>query len=164
MKTKKLTPARTKKKQADHSGLVLEPSFLLFCQDVLEGRDGSFSIVRLIDRVRSPNLPARFSMFKIVGEFSSNQCAPTSFLFQLRIVPPNQEDVMIVGPFEVHTKSDLCANRIVLNCQNFGLSSEGVYRFELEALDRKSKPLSRITRDLEVRVDQRIEVSDPTIV
>lgn len=141
----------------------LAPGFLIFCHDAIEAKDGSLSLVRLIDRVTSNGLPAKLSNLTIVGEFLSGRGSSREYNFELRIISPQQK-ILEVGPFEVTTNPDLQANRLVLKCQNFCFASAGVYRFELDALDSKTGQKFSISRNLEIRDTGVLEVADATIV
>ena len=141
----------------------LIPGFLIFCHDAIEAKDGSLSLVRLIDRVTSNGLPAKLNNLTIVGEFLSSGENSRDFDFELRIISP-QKKALEVGPFKVSTNPDLQANRLVLKCQNFCFASAGVYKFELDALDGKTKQKYSISRNLEVRTTGKLEVADATVI
>jgi len=141
----------------------LIPGFLIFCHDAIEAKDGSLSLIRLIDRVTSNGLPAKLNNLTIVGEFLSSGVQSRDYMFELRIISP-QRKVMEVGPFEVTTNPDLQANRLVLKCQNFCFANSGVYRFELDAFDSKTKQKYSISKTLEVRSTGMLEIAEATVV
>lgn len=141
----------------------LYPSYLILCQDAIDAKDGTMSLIRLIDRVTANGLPAKFANFTIVGEFMSACSEPCPFRVVLKIIAPDQKNSEI-GPFDVVSMPDTPVNRLVLNCQNFALSQEGIYRFELEAKTLDGNLIGFIGRFLEVRTTGILEVTDQTII
>lgn len=125
---------KTSNKLSDY----LIPGFMNFSHDVIQGRDGSVSLIRLIDSVTARALPVRFLSFALVTEFKRNIELPYehSIRFEVRLRNQRGEVFKLADvDAELDGNTDRSSHRFIMQIANtFELSRIGAYCFQLIAI------------------------------
>ncbi len=137
-----------------------KPSFILLCGDVINGKDESLSLIKVMDQVAAFVLPFVLTRCCLLVEFIINdeftlaeyeEAAPN---YKIQLTNPNNETVDIGNfpPLAIDKSKPLVTNRLLLNLASIALKHEGVYTFKVLGRTKNSDYIEVMSRKFPVRL------------
>ncbi|MBZ0187696.1 MAG: hypothetical protein K8F91_15730 [Candidatus Obscuribacterales bacterium] len=125
----------------------ITPNFCLLCRDAIVGSDGSLSLIRLIDEIRTKVLPVKINQMMLVAEFTRNrETELESFenlglALKVEIVNPAGEafEIGVWQPSPINREQIWTVHRLLVNMSyELNLQHAGNYQFNVYARTNES--------------------------